>query len=183
MGERKLFQSVFLTLIAYGFVSFFQSGVFLVPLPAFEIVILGIAIYFGVKHFRTNTPASILFVLFGIFQFFGRIYNYNFFLSDDSMYELSQTFLADGIYLFSGILLGLLYFLQHKTSFDIVLKTLISSSLVAGIALPYQWIIILPLTIIVALHMKKDSLFENQHSFWLYLLVFVVSRELTLNLL
>ncbi|MDC1186531.1 hypothetical protein N8079_01755 [Crocinitomicaceae bacterium] len=183
MGERKLFQSVFLTLIAYGFVSFFQSGVFLVPLPAFEIVILGIALYFGVKHLRMNKFASILFVLFGIFQFFGRIYNYNFFLSDDSMYELSQTFWVDGFYLFSGVLLGFLFFFQHKTSFGIVLKTLISLTLVVGLALPYQWVSILPLALIFVLYFKKDILFKNQHSFWLYLLAFAVSRELTLYLL
>ena len=183
MDERKLFQSVFLTLIAYGLVSYFQSRIFLVPLPAFEIVILGIALYFGVKHFRKSKFTAILFILFGIFQFVGRIYNFNFFLSDESMYTLSQTLIVDGMFLFSGVLLGLLFFFQNKNTHGLVVNVLVSIALLVGIALPFQWVIILPLMTIVVLYIKKDVLFENQHSFWLYLMVFAVSRELTLNLL
>ncbi len=184
MAEKKLFQLVLVSLLAYGFVSFFQFGVFLVPLPIFEMVILGVSVYFGMLNFSTNKTLTFLFVFYGLLQFLGREYNYAFFLSDENLLALSSSVFVDFILLINSIIVFFLFVVQNRKDFEprwLLLTTAVSLSL--SLLLPYQWFIVFPLIAATVWFVLHKNLFEKQHSFWLILLVFCLSRELTLILL
>lgn len=184
MSEVKLFKSILLTLLAYGCISLFQVGTFLLPLPAFELVVLGISIYFGIAIWSHEKWFSFLFFAFGITQFLSRDYNYSFFLSDESMALLSQTIVIDLIYITSGILLGLLAFFHlRKIKAHALLLYTTPIFLVSSNLHPNEWLFLVPLFVLCLVFASRKSLFSDQHSFWLYLPLFTICKALSLLLL
>jgi hypothetical protein len=184
MTEKKLFQVVFLTLGMYGLISYFQLNSFVLPLPAFEIVVLGICFFLSFLSSKQDKLTSLLFVFFGITQFLAREYNFSFFLSDENLQVLNRTIWVDVFYILSALGLALLYIRQ-----EISLKNKLIWAIVLGISLvitilsPFSWTVLIPLGFIVGRHQLTKKLFENQHSIWAYLLLFGICRELTLSFL
>ncbi len=185
MSESKLFKSIVLTLVMYGFISFLQWGKFLVPLPAFEMVILGICLYFGILKWKENKTIAVLFLLFGLTQFSAKEYNLALFLSDATLQDLSETLFSDILKITSGILLTVLYIVQSMQHFkdNRIVYLFLAFPLLICLLLPVQWMIVLPLFGICLRFIQQKSLLLNQHSIWGYLFVFALSRELTLLLL
>lgn len=184
MSEIKLLRIVFLTLVMYGFISFLQWGTFLVPLPAFEMVILGICLFFAVRESKSDKRLFVLFLLAGVAQFLGREYNFAFILSDEQMYPFIETMWLDLIYILSALTFGIIFILQSlKEKWNRVLIIGLVTLLIASYLIPYTWMVALPLSIICLVHLQKNSLLIKHHSIWAYLLLFVASRELTLHLL
>ncbi len=184
MSEKKLVQLLFVTLLAYGMVSFIQHGIFLVPLPIFELVIMGFAFYFGYLNYRSNKTQCALFLMYGLLQFLSREYNYAFFLSDEQLYELSYTALPDLILLLSAICVIPLFVIQNKICFPRSwMAYILAIGLGLSLTLALSYLVLIPLAIISLYFLQKNILFENQRSFWLILLILSLSRELTLFLL
>ncbi len=184
MTEIKLFRVVTLTLIVYGCISFLQWGKFVVPLPAFELVILGISVYFAIVGWKTDKRASILFLLFGAAQFLSRTYNYELFLSSPVIPGHAATIIFDVMLIISTVFLSLLFLQQYiraknKKGMRLLIGLLI---LICGLV-PFTIIMLLPLAASTLLFLIDKNLFEKQHSIWAFLLLFAVSRELTLALL
>jgi phosphoglycerol transferase MdoB-like AlkP superfamily enzyme len=186
MSEARLFRSVVLTLITYGSISFLQWGKFLVPLPAFELVILGLSLYFSYLSWKSDKIEGLLFLLFGLTQFLGRSYNYEFFLSDTQLRQLSDLAFID-IFLITSIFLLAFLFLRQRTreSKSLVASLLLSSFIIVCGLIPdeHQLLNLLPLMLISAVFIYEKKVFVEQLSIWLFLLVFAACRTLTLQLL
>lgn len=184
MTEKKLFNAVFLTLVMYGLISYFQLRSFVVPLPAFELVVFGVSIYLAFLSWKRDIWVSLLFLFFGLTQFLGRAYNFSFFLSDENLQFLSETIWVDLFFALSALGMGLLFmrqnFLQkNKLGLPVALSLLLIISALS----PYSWASLIPLTIIYGLFQFNKNLYEKQHSIWAYLVMFSICRELTLGFL
>lgn len=184
MTEERLSRTVILTLITYGAVSFLQWKKFVLPLPAFEIVILALCLYFAFRNWKLDKIASLLFLLFGIGQFLSREFNFVFFLSDQSITSLSHTIATDVFHLLAMVFLIALWFRQRGLEKRKLPATLVIAFLLAGsVLVPQTYWIIVPFLLANLLFIKNKNLFQKGHSLWFYLLIFAVSRELTLWLL
>ena len=139
MSESRLVRAVVMTMITYGCVSFFQWGKFLVPLPAFELVILAFCLYFAILSWKNSKIITILFITYGLTQFFGRSYNYEFFLANDQLQVLAKTPLIDLFYAASFVFLGWLL-VQQRLSLkrNLLISMLLAVSLVVCGLIPYE---------------------------------------------
>ncbi len=186
MSESRLVRAVVLTMITYGCISFLQWGKFLVPLPAFELAILGLCLYFALQSWKSSKISSTLFILFGVSQFLGRSYNYEFFLSNEQLYALTDTPIIDLFYLASFVLLGMLLIQQRLASKSkLLISILLAVSIVVCGLIPdnSNALNALPLIGIVSIFLYEKQLLKNHHSIWVLLLLFALSRALTLQLL
>ncbi|MFA7274556.1 MAG: hypothetical protein WC044_11835 [Crocinitomicaceae bacterium] len=186
MTEQKLFYTVFATLLVYGLGSFFQLGTFVLPLPFFELGLLLISFFLGFSNGSKNKTLSLFLIAFGILQFFAINYNYSFFLNDQNLEILAQSPITDLFSIAARItLLGIL-FLQNRTKIVFthpIHLLLFSLVLLSTLFIPEPAFILLPLLYLCILLVIKGKQFDHSWSLWLYLLLFIGSRELSFTFL
>jgi hypothetical protein len=186
MSESKLFYIVCSTLFIYGLSSLLQLGSFVLPLPFFETALLIICLFLATKVWRTSKGLVILLILFGIFQFMALDYNYALFLSDQQLEKLSNSIVTDICKIIAHLLLVPILLLQNRrwtfisNRFELILY---SAILLISLFLPSSLWLLLPSILISRIQVKKDALFQNSASFWLYLPLFILARELSLYFL
>ncbi len=186
MTEIKLFYTVCATMFMYGLGSYMQLGSFVLPLPFFEMGILLICIYFGIKVWSLQKRLAILFLAYGIAQFLAIDYNYSYFLSDQNLELISKGILTDLFKILTQLLLLPIIFLQNKQ------VKFLSSNISLGIFFAFiLFSLIVPFPIYSAILisyliiqiLKKNELFANSLSFWIYIPLFILARELSLYFL
>ena len=182
MSEQKLFSIVFATLLIYGLSSLFQLGTFILPLPFFELGLLFISFFLGITCWSRNKSLSLLLPTFGILQFLAINYNYSFFLNDQNLEKLSQSPITDLFNIASQIALISVLFFQNRM--DNVLShpihlLLFSVVQFSSLFIPATALVLVPLLYICILLVIKGKQFNNSWSLWLFLLLFIGSRELT----
>lgn len=182
MTEHKLFYTVFATLLVYGLSSLFQLGTFILPLPFFELALLLISFFLGFSNWSKNKMLSLLLFAFGILQFLSIHYNYSFFLNDQDLERLTQSPITDLFSIAAQItLLGILWVQNRvKTVFTHSIPLfLFSAVLFSTLFIPEPAFILLPLLYLSILLVIKGKSFDSSWSLWLYLLLFIGSRELS----
>lgn len=186
MTEQKLFYTVCATLLVYGLGSLLQLGSFVLPLPFFESGLLLICIFLANNVWHNNKTLACLFIIYGLFQFFGLEYNYSFILSDEKLENLSQSLITDIFKIVSHLLLIPILLLQNRQ------KVRISSTkemivyilmILISLFLPSALWLLIPVSLIVINLIKKEILFLFSGSFWLYIPLFILARELSLYFL
>jgi hypothetical protein len=186
MSEQKLFYTVCATLLMYGLGSYMQLGSFILPLPFFETGMLMISIFLAFKMRKENLKLFVVILLFGLFQFLSLEYNYSFFLPDQSLTQLSNSPITDIFKVISHlILLGILFFQNQVCSVisNRNVFAIISFLLLITIFIPGNIWFIIPVFFINVMTIQKDVLFQKSYSFWLYLPLFAIARELSLYFL
>jgi|TARA_R110000737_G_scaffold349591_2_gene386184 hypothetical protein len=186
MTEQKLFYTVFATLLVYGLGSLFQLGSFVLPLPFFETGFLLICTFLAFQVWKENKTLSGVFILYGLFQFLGLEYNYSFFLSDEKLENLSQSLVTDIFKILAHLLLIPILYLQNRKQTIEINRTEFTLSVVLIAIILFLssplWLII-PATLIIRNLVKTNKLFQNSGSFWLYIPLFILARELSLYFL
>lgn len=186
MGEKKLYTIVLSTLFVYGLSSLLQLGSFVMPLPFFESAWILICIFLSTKIWSSNKTLSILYISFGVFQFLGFDYNYNFFLSDEKLEYLSNSICTDVFKILSHLLLiPILHFQKKQNIFSANTRAFLflATSILICLFLPSPIWILIPVAIILQKLIKTNNLFQFSTSFWLYFPLFILARELSLYFL
>jgi hypothetical protein len=182
MSEQKLFYTVFATLLVYGLGSLFQLGAFILPIPFFELSLLLISLFLGFSIGSKNITLCILLPVFGIFQFLAINYNYSFVLNDQKLEKLTLSPITDLFSIGAQLTLVGILFLQNRTETVFthpIHLLLFSVALFSSLFIPAAAFLLLPLLYLCILLVIKGKQFEHSWSLWLYLLLFIGSRELS----
>ncbi len=184
--EKRTIFLACVTLTVYALSGLLQQGKFLYPFPLNEFIFFGISTYIAIRNFNQQKILYSLLVFAAISFVASRSYNWNLFLSSESMERLDHSYTTDVFYLlFYGILSTLTYKLAKNNSHQIHLTTYFSSILLIllGSIFALDSICILGILVQVKTFYHKENTtttpFVYLYSFLAFLLA---TKELTLFL-